>query len=403
MFEISSKIKFQAPSTKFQKFIRFWHSCIKVEPKNLRKSALSAGDFLTKLETKNLKRETTNPKHLLVIRLSALGDVAMCVPVLRVLCATYPHLRVTVLSKPFHKPLFDELPNVNFYPAEVKEKHKGFTGLLKLASTLKNEGIDGVADLHNVLRSNVLGGYFMFKGIPVVKIDKGRAEKKALTRTNNKQFKPLKSTFERYAAVFEELGFPIDLEQHQFPLKKEIPEKIIPLFDNTYTKHIGIAPFAAHVGKMYPLELMEQVIAKLDAEKQTQIFLFGGGKHEEALLNTLTQKYTTTTNLAGTLSFEQELEVISNLDGMLAMDSGNAHLAAIYGVPTITIWGVTHPYAGFYPFGQPLENALLADRNQFPLIPTSVYGNKLPKGYENVMKTISPQQIFDRLLKVLQR
>lgn len=350
-----------------------------------------------------MKQETQNLKHLLLIRLSALGDVAMCVPVLRVLCATYPHLRLTVLSKPFHKPLFDELPNVNFYPAEVKEKHKGFTGLLKLASTLKKEGIDGVADLHNVLRSKVIGTYFKLKGVPVAKIDKGRAEKKALTREKNKIFKPLTTTIERYADVFEELGFPIDLEQHQFPLKKEIPGKVIPLFDSTFKKHLGIAPFAAHQGKMYPLGLLEQVIAKLDAERETQIFLLGGGKHEKALLNTLAQKYTTTTNLAGTLSFELELAVISNLDAMLAMDSGNAHLAAIYGVPTITIWGVTHPYAGFYPFGQPLENALLADRNQFPLIPTSVYGNKLPKGYEKVMKTISPQQIFDRLLKVLKR
>lgn len=348
-----------------------------------------------------MKKETIYPKHLLVIRLSALGDVAMCLPVLRVLCATYPHLRLTVLSKPFHKPLFNELPNVNFYPADLKNKHKGFTGLLKLARALKKEGIDGVADIHNVLRSNVIGSYFKIKGIPVAKIDKGRAEKKALTREKNKIFKPLTPTIERYVAVFEKLGFPVDMEQHQFPFKKEIPGKVIPLFDNTFKKHIGIAPFAAHQGKMYPLDLLEQVIAKLDAERETQIFLFGGGKQEEEKLNTLAQKYTTTTNLAGTLSFDQELAVISNLDGMLAMDSGNAHLAAIYGVPTITIWGVTHPYAGFYPFGQPLENALLADRNQFPLIPTSVYGNKLPKGYENVMKTISPQPIIDKLKSVI--
>lgn len=339
------------------------------------------------------------PHHILVIRLSALGDVAMSVPVLRVLSATYPHVQLTVLSKPFHKPLFDELPNVNFYPAEVKDKHKGVSGLLKLSRALKNEGIDGVADLHNVVRSNVIGSYFKIKAIPVAKIDKGRAEKKALTREKNKNFKPVKSTIERYSEVFEKLGLPIDLEQHQFPLKKQIPEKIIPLFDNTYKKHIGIAPFAAHSGKMYPLDLMEEVIAELNEEAETQIFLFGGGKQEEETLNTLARKYKTATNLAGTLSFDQELAVISNLDAMLAMDSGNAHLAAIYGVPTITIWGVTHPYAGFYPFEQPLENALLANRDQFPLIPTSIYGNTFPKGYENAIRSISPQQVLVKLKK----
>lgn len=339
--------------------------------------------------------------HILFVRLSALGDVALSIPVLRVLCATYTGLRITVVSKSFHKPLFEELPNVQFFPAEINGKHKGVKGLIKLARELKKENIDAVADIHNVLRSNVMNIFFKLNGIPVAKINKGRAEKKALTRTKNKVFKPLKTTVERYVEVFEKLGFPIDIKQHTFPVRKDIPPKMIPLFDKTFKKHIGIAPFAAHSGKMYPLDLMEEVIAKLDVEKEIQIFLFGGGKPEEEILQKLAQKYATVTNLAGTLLFEQELAVISNLDAMLAMDSGNAHLAAIYDVPTISIWGVTHPYAGFYPFKQPAENALLADRDQFPLIPTSIYGNKFPKRYENAIKTISPKQILDKIKEVL--
>lgn len=337
----------------------------------------------------------------MVIRLSALGDVAMSVPVLRVLCATYPRLKITFLSKPFHKPLFDELPTIAFYPAEVNKEHKGIGGLLKLAGSLREEGIGGVADIHNVLRSKIMGAYFKMKGIPVAKIDKGRSEKKTLTRSKNKNFKQLKTSVERYADVFEKLGFPIDLEQHSFPLRKEIPPKVIPLFDKTYKKHIGIAPFAAHEGKMYPLHLMEKVISQLDLEENTQMFLFGGGKAEVETLTAIAQKYSSVTNLAGELSFDQELAMISNLDAMLAMDSGNAHLAAIYGVPTITLWGVTHPYAGFYPFGQPAENALFADREKFPLIPTSIYGNKLPEGYEKAMESIPPKAVVEKLNAIL--
>src|SRR5690606_18947858 len=112
---------------------------------------------------------------------------------------------------------------------------------------------------------------FKLNNIPVVKIDKGRAEKKALTRASNKQFKQLKSTVDRYAEVFDKLGFPLDLSQHQFPNKSELPYKIIPLIEQTFKHRIGIAPFAAHEGKMYPLELIEQVIAMLDKEKETQI------------------------------------------------------------------------------------------------------------------------------------
>ena len=63
------------------------------------------------------------------------------------------------------------------------------------------------------------------------------------------------------------------------------------------------------------------------------------------------------------------------------------------GVKVITLWGATHPYAGFSPFNQPLENALVSDRNQFPKLPTSVYGNKKVEGYEDAMRTISPEKV----------
>lgn len=88
---------------------------------------------------------------------------------------------------------------------------------------------------------------------------------------------------------------------------------------------------------------------------------------------------------------------------MLAMDSGNAHLSAMYGVPTLTIWGVTHPFAGFSPYGQPNENMLLADRNKFPLIPTSVYGKAYPAGYQNAITTISEEQILTAIKQILKQ
>lgn len=139
------------------------------------------------------------------------------------------------------------------------------------------------------------------------------------------------------------------------------------------------------------------------ADHSIQILLFGGGPQEEDTLREMAAGYENVTNLAGVLSFEDELSIISNLDAMVAMDSGNAHLSAIYNVPTITLWGVTHPFLGFYPFQQPLENALQADKEKFPLIPTSVYGNKLPKGYEKVMETISPDQVVEKVQRVLQQ
>jgi ADP-heptose:LPS heptosyltransferase len=340
------------------------------------------------------------PTHILVIRLSAMGDVAMAVPVLRVLAQTYPELKITVLSRPFFKPFFEDIPNLDFLEADVYGEHKRF-GLLKLANEAKDLGIDAVADLHNVIRSKIITKYLKFKGIDTATIDKGRAEKKALIAAKGEAISQLKTTHQRYADVFEKLGFPLNLGKHIAPPKKRLSPKLNGLLGVESKKLIGIAPFAAHQSKMYPLSLMAEVIRKLDETDKYRIFLFGGGKKEIKLLKEMEIPFANVTNVAGKLSFEEELALISNLDLMLSMDSGNGHLAAMYGVPVITLWGVTHPFAGFVPFNQPDNNQLLSDRKEYPLIPTSIYGNKFPKGYDDAMKTISPEKVVQKVRELL--
>ncbi len=340
------------------------------------------------------------PTHILVIRLSAMGDVAMAVPVLKAFSKAYPEVKLTILSRAFFKPFFEDIPNLNFLEADVYGKHKGI-GLVKLAKEAKDLGIDAVADLHNVIRSKVITNYLSISGIKTATINKGRSEKKALTRETNKDFKQLKTTHQRYADVFYKLGFPLDIKTRNALPRKAFTQEFQNLVGSSPKKIIGIAPFAAHDSKMYPLELMREVIFELDKTGLYSILLFGGGNEEILKLKKIAEEFSAVTSVAGTLSFKEELALISNLDLMLSMDSGNGHLAAMYGVPVISIWGVTHPYAGFAPFGQVSENNLLADRNKYPFIPTSIYGNKYPDGYEDAMKTILPKTVATKILETL--
>jgi len=324
----------------------------------------------------------------------------MTVPVIRALTEKYPDCKITVLSKPFFKPLFDTIPQVSFFAAQVNTKHKGILGLLKLYRELKKEKITHVADFHNVLRSKILRALFIFDGKPSIFIDKGRAEKKALTRTKNKIFKQLKTSHQRYADVLNKLGFTLDLSNPTPINKIKLAEKITLYTGLKKDTWIGIAPFAAFKGKVYPLQLMEEVIEEM-ASKGFKIFLFGGGKREIEILNTLENIHDSIVNLAGKLSFKEELEVIGVLDLMVAMDSGNAHLAAMQQVKTITLWGVTHPYAGFAPFDQPDDYSVVSDLEKYPKIPCSIYGNKVANGYENVMETIAPTKVIEKIMYVL--
>jgi ADP-heptose:LPS heptosyltransferase len=312
---------------------------------------------------------------------------------------TYPKLKITVLTKPFFAPIFEHLERVDVVKAEVKSSHRGISGLWLLAKELHRLDIDGVADLHNVLRSRILCGFLKLLGHDYYRLDKGRADKKALTRAKNKVFKPLKTSHVRYLDVFKRLKLPVDrktieLKRTRLPLSSEI---ITALNLDTTKTWVGIAPFAAHAPKQYPLEKIEEVLSKLNDENEVQILLFGGGKAEGEKLNALSSRYNNCQSIVGKLTFHEELQLISNLNVMLSMDSGNGHLAAMFGVKVITIWGATHPYAGFAPFGQTPQQQILADIKKYPLLPTSIYGNKQIKGYENVMADIPSEEVYQKL------
>lgn len=338
---------------------------------------------------------TQHPKHILVIRLSAMGDVAMTVPVIRAFTQQHPDVRITILTREYFTPFFRDLPNVSVFLAEVNGKHNGVLGLYKLSRELKELGIDAIADLHNVLRSKILK-FFLF-GKLSIQIDKGRNEKKSLV--SGHVFKQLKTTHQRYVDIFEALGYPLNISNPTFPKPKQLHSKYQNILGDKTSNWIGIAPFAAHEGKMYPLDFMKSVIETLS--KNYQVILFGGGDKEITILNEIESTIKNVVNIAGKFSLDEEMNIISNLDVMLSMDSGNAHVAAMLGIKVITIWGVTHPFAGFAPFNQPEDYALLSNRNQFPEIPTSIYGNKFPENYKEASRSVSPEVVIEKVKSIL--
>lgn len=338
-------------------------------------------------------------EHLVVLRFSAFGDVAMMLPVLRTFFVTYPHVQLTLVTRSAFIPVFQEFTQLKVLVFDPKEKHKGLKGIMQLFREIKALNPNGIVDLHGVLRTQLLRGLALINGLKFRQIDKGRKSKKQLTRTKNKVFQPLTPTIYRYVDVFRKTGFPVDLKKHEFPPKPLLPSVFSEKFKTPNIKWIGIAPFASFEGKQYPLDLMQQVVAYL--QRDHQVFLFGAGNKEKEPLAIWEKAYPRVYNMAGKHLLADELALIAHLDVMLSMDSANAHLATNYNIPVITLWGVTHPFAGFAAWGQPEEHNLLADREKFPLIPTSVYGNKCPEGYEKAFRTISPKKVIETILDQL--
>ncbi len=337
-------------------------------------------------------------KKILVTRFSAMGDVAMIVPVLKNVLEQNPTIEITVVSRAFFAPFFNNIERLAFKAVDLKGKHKGTLGMYKLSQELKKEGFEAYADLHNVLRTQLLRTFLSFSIPKIASINKGRKEKKALTRKENKVFKPLPTTFERYADVFRSLGLTVHLNpiiiEEKSNGSSNWKEKLG--FDSS-KKHIGIAPFAQHEGKIYPFEKIQSIVHTLAQNPNHQLYLFGGGEKEKKLLASI--ETPNALSMVGKLTLEEELDLIHHLDVMLSMDSANMHLASLVGTPVVSFWGATHPYAGFMGFGQSEENSI--QRNDLDCRPCSVYGNKPCWRGDWACLNIEEERILDTLQKFL--
>ena len=449
---------------------------------------------------------------ILVTRFSALGDVAMTVPVLQAVATQNDDVEITVVSKPFCAPIFASLPpNVRFEGIDVSRAYRGVNGLRRLVRDCAVADYDAVADLHDVLRTKYMRFYAMLHGVRVAAIDKDRAGRAALVRQKDKCRVQQKTSFEKYADVFRRLGLAVDLAQVQLPVPAVAPaesaslaaslvqsvapagsaslpagsaslagglaesvapvgsaslavgqaETVTPVTESAaecvaelavpaaesaaksavasvaesvaeYATEsvaasavasvaesvtesavefvaesgapaaesalpaIGVAPFAAHDGKIYPLELMREVVRRLAEGGRCDIYLFGGGQKEREVLEEWETEMPRVRSVAGRLGgLDKELELMSTLRLMLSMDSANMHLASLVGTPVISIWGATHPLAGFMGWRQSEANAIQVD---LPCRPCSIFGNKpCLRGDYACLRQITPEQIVAKV------
>lgn len=333
--------------------------------------------------------------RVLVIRFSAMGDVAMVASVLRELSVQHKQIELVMVSRPQFAAFFDGIPNVTFHPIFPDEQHKGAKGLWRLFNELKKYDIDYVADLHNNIRSRILTLFFKTAGYRLAILDKARHRKKELTRKRHKIFKPLRTTVERYADVFRTLGLSLKLSHHLQREERPTPDVYQTLLTSKTIK-IGIAPFAQHPYKVWKLRHWDTIFKTFPASEYT-FFIFGGGKQEMETATTWSGQYPHVYSTIGQLGVKGELDLISHLDLMISMDSSGMHMASLVGTRCLSIWGATHPYAGFLGYGQSMEDCIQVEH---PNRPSSIYGNKscICNGVEAI-DLVTPEMVVERVQK----
>lgn len=329
------------------------------------------------------------PQHILVCRLSALGDVAMTIPVVYSLARQYPSLRIDFLTRRFFARMLVNAPdNIRIIEADLDGRHKSLLGLLRLVKELRRNDYDAVADLHNILRSWVIDVTFLLMDKRVVVVEKKRSQRKPLLR--NKV--PQTPFIQRYVNVFIRMGLPVSLDFKSLFPKNTHPSSLI-----DHHPAIGIAPFARYESKTYPKEQMREV-ARILTEKGFWVYLFGAGKGDAVVFNQWEKEFHHCVSMAGKYSLEEEILAMASLDAMVSMDSANQHIASLVGTRTVTVWGSTAPCCGFLAYGQQQSDAVCLN---LPCQPCSVGGRKTLCALSFAcLKQIRPAEIVEQVIKV---
>lgn len=347
----------------------------------------------------------TESKTVLVSRFSALGDVAMTIPVIYGACAANPGMRFVVVTRRVPAGIFlHRPPNLVVRVVDLTD-YKGLSGLKKLYRELKEEfQFDAFVDLHDVVRTKILRLLAWLDGIPVSHLDKSRRARHALTRRRNKVVVPLEPVMKRYRDAFDALHINVASSfRSLFPSGKgdaSLFEAFTPS-KKEGEKWLAIAPFAAHAGKIYPFDKIKDIVDAFASRPDLKIFIFGAGGDETEKIDLLAADRPNVINMAKRKAgMTAELALMSNCDLMLAMDSANMHLASLVGLPVVSIWGATHPFTGFYGFRQ---NPADAVQLEMPCRPCSVFGNRpCLRGDWQCLRGISPQLVISRIDAKLQ-
>ncbi len=309
-------------------------------------------------------------QKIAIVRFSAIGDVALWVPVVQKVLATYPTLQIVFFTK---KNTAFLLQNIERCSVEIidTEVHKSIFSIYQMAKIFNQKyNFTAVVDGHRVIRSWLFTKFL--KATLKSFITKGRTEKNKII--SSKKITTLQQTTHRYARALAKIGLPIELQWHLPSINISSSDKTNAVLWLAADKKplIGFAPFAKHAAKMLPAAQLQKLIQLL-ANKNATIILFGGGEAEVQQFKIWEQQFSNCKS-AHALPFATQVALMSSLAVMVCMDSANMHLTALQGIPTVSVWGATHPAFGFGPVGNS-HTIIQLPNNQLPCQPCSVFGN----------------------------
>lgn len=324
-----------------------------------------------------------NCKHILIVRLSSLGDVLLTTPLIRSIKKQNPSLQIDFLVRAEYADLLKANPNISSLHlfSRNDEENK------KLKIMFMEMKYDCIIDLQNNLRSK-----FLLNNLPseVFSFNKKRFEKVLLVHMKINLLKEASQIPVRYAETIH--GFQLDDEGLDLFLPEQISSRI-----SQYKNVIGLCPGARHFSKRWTKENFIK-LGKMLGDAGFSVALFGG-KSDRELCEEISKELPGSIDLSTDDDILQLAKDMRQCKAVVCNDSGLMHTACAVKVPVVAIYGSTVKEFGFTPYGS--KNFLL-ENNSLSCRPCSHIGKKkCPQKHFRCMLELTPQMAFESINKVL--
>ncbi len=341
----------------------------------------------------------TQPQSICLLRLSALGDVCNCIPLIRAIQRTWPKSPVTWIIGKTEYRLVEGLSDVEFI---VFDKRAGWIGVRDLRRQLAGQRFGILIQAQTSARANLLS--LLVRADRRLGFDRHRSrEGHGLVVSERIEESP----FQHQADAFLEFGRYLGVDTRK-------PDRRLPIpagarqFAVDHQPQVGhavlISPASSHSGRNWTVDGYAEVGDWIVREMNRPVILIGGPsaterRMGEAIAAKMTERVV---NLVGQDTLKQALAMIERAACLITPDAGPAHFGAALGTPVVGLYAATWPRRSG-PLGS-LEHCV--DRYneaawQYTGKPAQAlrWGRRLE--YPGVMDLITPDQVIDRLKAIL--
>ncbi len=273
--------------------------------------------------------------NICIVRLSALGDVLMLVPLIRTLQATIPNVKITwVISNPAYY-LVEGMEGVEFI---VISKPNGLKDYWRFKQLMRGRSFDVLLATQASFRANLL--YPLIRARRKIGYDALRAKdghnwfvKESITPGKD-------HTLDGFLKFAEPLGISQKKIAWDLPISAED--------QNWAQTHLPagkplllVNPAASKPERSWPIDRYIEVIKHAQTRWNATVVLTGGpGGYDRELADRILAEVKVH-DLVGKTKPKQLLAVIKTADALLCPDTGPSHMGAAVGTPVIALHAVT--------------------------------------------------------------